>query len=156
LDALRSFPIRVKAAKGKHRFAVAFLNPYQVEKGKETARRGLGIESFEITGPHDLGPPPPSVAQQRIMVARPSAGLPKREAARQILTPFAHRAFRRPVPPAEVDRLLKLFDLADRDGEPFEKAIRLPLQAVLVSPHFLFRVELDRKPARPDGSYLVS
>src|SRR5262249_3001028 len=41
-------------------------------------------------------------------------------------------------------------------GEPFIKAIRLPLQAILVSPHFLFRVELDRPATRPDGSYPVS
>src|SRR5262249_30978055 len=113
-------------------------------------------ESFEISGPHDLGPAPPSDSEQRIMIVRPSADLPKREAARKILTTFARRAFRRPVTDAEVERFLKLFDLADRDGEPFTRAIRLPLQAILVSPHFLFRVELDRPPTRPDGSYPVS
>ena len=40
---------------------------------------------------------------------------------------------------------MKLFDLAEAQGEPFEKAIKLPLKAVLVSPHFLFRIEDDPK-----------
>jgi hypothetical protein len=40
---------------------------------------------------------------------------------------------------------MKLFDLATRQGEPFEKALALPMKAVLVSPHFLYRVEDDPK-----------
>jgi hypothetical protein len=42
-----------------------------------------------------------------------------------------------------VDRLLRLVDLAEQNGERFERGIQLACQAVLVSPHFLFRVELD-------------
>jgi hypothetical protein len=40
---------------------------------------------------------------------------------------------------------MKLFDIATKQGEPFEKAIRLPMKAVLVSPHFLYRIEDDPK-----------
>jgi hypothetical protein len=32
------------------------------------------------------------------------------------------------------------------DGESFERAIQIAVEAVLVSPHFLFRVELDSRP----------
>ena len=42
-----------------------------------------------------------------------------------------------------MNRLLSLYDLATKNGEPFLTAVRLPLKAVLVSPHFLFRVEYD-------------
>ena len=45
--------------------------------------------------------------------------------------------------------MLKLVALADADGESFAPAIGLGLQAVLVSPHFLFRVELDPEPNDP-------
>src|SRR5262249_4982238 len=61
----------------------------------------------------------------------------------EIVDRFARLAFRRPVSPAELEKLLTLFDLADQQGDPFESAIKLPLQAVLVSPRFLFRIERD-------------
>ena len=50
---------------------------------------------------------------------------------------LATRAFRRPVPAEEVARYVKLFDLAQEQGEDFESSIRLPLQAILVSPRFV-------------------
>ncbi len=70
--------------------------------------------------------------------------------AREILTAFASRAFRRPAQPAEVDRLMKLYDLARGQGDNFNEGIRLAVEAVLVSPQFLFRLELD--PPAPEGT----
>jgi choline dehydrogenase-like flavoprotein len=49
----------------------------------------------------------------------------------------------------EVDRLMKLFALADRHGESFERSIQVALEAVLVSPGFLFRGELQPEPNNP-------
>jgi mono/diheme cytochrome c family protein len=66
---------------------------------------------------------------------------PDREEARRLLSTFAERAFRRPVPAPEVERYLKLYDLAAAKGEPFDTSLSVPLQAILVSPHFLFRPE---------------
>src|SRR5262249_29713536 len=43
-----------------------------------------------------------------------------------------------------------------QDGESFDKSVSVALQAVLVSPHFLFRVETDRRPDRADGSYALN
>jgi len=58
-----------------------------------------------------------------------------------IVRRFAERAYRRPLVPAEVDRLLTVYHKAIARGETREKALRLPLKAVLISPHFLFLVE---------------
>jgi hypothetical protein len=82
------------------------------------------------------------------------------DAARAILERFAGRAFRRPVSPVELDRLMGIVQMALGDGECFERAIQLAVQAVLISPHFLFRVELDTRPrgnapAGPDGVHAV-
>jgi hypothetical protein len=63
--------------------------------------------------------------------------------ARQILEPFARRAYRRPVTAAEVNRLLQFVEQAQRDGDTFENGILLAARAVLVSPHFLFKIEPD-------------
>jgi len=65
--------------------------------------------------------------------------------ARPYLTSLAHRAFRRPVTPQEVDRFLALVVLAEAHGDSYEEGLALAIQGVLVSPHFLFRMESDPK-----------
>ncbi|HEX5749924.1 MAG TPA: DUF1592 domain-containing protein [Archangium sp.] len=72
-----------------------------------------------------------------------------RPCARLILERFARRAWRRPVTPAEVDRLLAFLPLARARGDGFDAGMKLALRAVLLSPHFLYRVELDPDPASP-------
>src|SRR5262249_50099469 len=68
----------------------------------------------------------------------------------------ATRAFRRAVTDQEVERLLALYDRAQKDGERFEHSVRLALYRVLISPHFLFRVELDPPGAEPGKAYPIS
>ncbi|MFQ3592303.1 MAG: DUF1592 domain-containing protein, partial [Gemmataceae bacterium] len=58
-----------------------------------------------------------------------------------IVRRFAERAYRRPIIPAEVDRLMTVYHKSIARGDSREKALRLPLKAVLISPHFLFLVE---------------
>jgi hypothetical protein len=79
-----------------------------------------------------------------LLIAAPADKLSKRDAAKRVIARFASRAYRRPVRPGELDRLLTLFDFADGKGESFEQALRLPFKGVLVSPNFLYRVEQDR------------
>ncbi|HSH93519.1 MAG TPA: DUF1592 domain-containing protein, partial [Roseimicrobium sp.] len=57
-----------------------------------------------------------------------------------------------PVSSAEVERLLGLYDLGRKNKETFEMSMRLSLKAVLVSPHFLFRGELQPSPNDPQES----
>ena len=80
-------------------------------------------------------------ARKRLVAAEPGPTLPPRNAARVVTAAFAERAFRRPVTAAEVDRLLTVFDKAVARGEPWDSAVRLPLKAALISPHFLFLAE---------------
>jgi mono/diheme cytochrome c family protein len=66
--------------------------------------------------------------------------------ARIVLESFVPRAYRRPARPGEIDRLMEFvrFSLA-HEGESFDRprATYAAMRAVLVSPHFLFRVETD-------------
>src|SRR5207253_248421 len=52
----------------------------------------------------------------RLFIVRPGKMLPRRAAAQKIVAHFAMHAFRRPVAPAETDRLMSLFDQATRRG----------------------------------------
>ncbi|AGA30073.1 DUF1592 domain-containing protein [Singulisphaera acidiphila] len=146
--------VRIKA--GTKTFAVTFLNPYTDPKNSDSDknRRLLFLSGIELDGPYNSPPPVFPETHRRIMAHQP--GLPAREAAREIVTRFAARAFRRPVQPGEVDRLMKLYDKAELEGERFEDCVRLVLEGVLVWPDFLFRIELDPRDAQPGTSYPVS
>src|SRR5262249_8994492 len=80
-----------------------------------------------------------------------AADKPKAEQARIILEQFASKAYRRPATKPEVDRLVKLVEAAETRGEKWEAGLQLALQAVLVSPKFLFRIELDDRPNTPQA-----
>ncbi len=84
-------------------------------------------------------------ARNRILIAQPKDKSENRDAARKILKAFAERAWRRPVADDEIRRLLRFIDAADRNGDSFDTGIQLALQAVLTSPHFIFRVETDKE-----------
>ncbi len=86
---------------------------------------------------------------RRVLFVRPSDKLSPGDASRQIFERLAARAYRRPARPEEVDRLVRLAEDARKQGESFESSIRLGLTAILVSPHFLFKVEPDPEPGAP-------
>jgi hypothetical protein len=66
----------------------------------------------------------------------------RRQYARQILLPFATRAFRRPVPADTIDRLVDIaVTVGDAPDGTFEKGVAQAMVAVLASPRFLYRIE---------------
>ena len=65
------------------------------------------------------------------------------------LQKFASQAWRRPATEEEAQRLLRFVQLAREAGDSPDVGIRLALQAILVSPHFLYRIE--QNPTNPEG-----
>ena len=61
--------------------------------------------------------------------------------AREIVSRFAERAWRRPVQPAELDRLMQLVEQSQKLGDDFEHSVKSGLLAVLCSKSFLYIVE---------------
>ena len=59
---------------------------------------------------------------------------------------LASRAWRRPASEAEVTRLQSLFDVALNEGEGVEEGLELAIRGILLSPHFIYRPELDDDP----------
>lgn len=103
------------------------------------ARPELWVDWFELEGPvYDEWPP---ASHRRVLFDSPLAGSDERGYARQVLQRFMKRAYRRSVSDSEIDDKLKLFDLVRADASSFGEAIKTPLSAVLVSPHFLYLAE---------------
>jgi hypothetical protein len=84
--------------------------------------------------------------RDRIITSLPSETRTPQQAAREVLAALAYRAFRRPVADEELERLLGLVKLAQDSGADYRESVRFGIQAVLVSPYFLFRIELDADP----------
>lgn len=78
-----------------------------------------------------------------------------RQAARQFLSRFLPKAYRRPVESAEATNLMAIYDRAADRGDPYEERIKLLLKAILVSPDFLFKMEVGHEEPRifPLGQY---
>lgn len=86
----------------------------------------------------------------QIIFATPGENQSHQDVARQVICQFAERAFRRPVDDAEIERLTTLYQLG-RDNElDYVDSLRLPLQAILASPQFLYRIEFDLEPDADD------
>ena len=83
-------------------------------------------------------------SRKLLFVAKPGPKLSETDAARQVVTTFARRAFRKQPDSDDVARLMGFYEKARAAGANFADGIRAVLKPVLVSPQFLFRLELDR------------
>ncbi|MCH2381344.1 MAG: DUF1592 domain-containing protein, partial [Pedosphaera sp.] len=145
----RDFVVKLKPGKGVHQVSVAYLNNYVNNDSPDPALRGdrnLFVKSTDMIGPLDAPQPRLPESHRRVIVRQPKPG-EARQVARESLAQFAEKAYRRPVDEKEVNRLLSFVDMVMGDGGSFEEGMQLATQAVLVSPHFLFRWELDTRPA---------
>lgn len=150
-----NYEVKTRIKKGKHKLAAAFVNEFADPEAKDPAERErtLTIHYLEMQGPMDLPTRAYPETHKRIMSAAPATG-DKTMRARRILERFASRAYRRPVKTEELERLVQFVGMAEKDGDTFERGIQLACQAVLVSPHFLFRVELDNKARKGEATAL--
>src|SRR5262249_54569335 len=88
-------------------------------------------------------------SRRAIFICRPSQPAQEPACARSILTSLAHRAFRRPVTKDDVQPLYAFYEKGRAAGD-FESGIQAAIEAMLVSPEFLFRIERD--PAGGDAA----
>ena len=95
-------------------------------------------------------------SHRRIVFTKPSEQKTVGQAAREVFGRLMPRAFRRGVDDVEIDRMVKLVEFATGRGDSFERGIQVGLQAILVSPHFLFRIEYDPQSGNAEAQHRVS
>ena len=137
-DAPELYQVEVDLDAGAHQVVVAFTNDfYDADTGED---RNLLVDYVDLVPPGGVND-----IRAKLLTCEPQAG-DDGACTRQVLTTFTERAWRRPVTDAEIDRLMLVTDSAQAEGGTWEDGVRLAMKAVLVSPHFLFRVELDPNP----------
>lgn len=141
------YQVPIKLKKGRHTVEVGFINDYYNPQAADPAQRdrNLVIQFYEVTGPIGTDDVLPD-SHTRLVTAYPGT-LSHETAARKVIGDFAKRAFRRPVTSAELDKLVALYQLVRSKGDPYERGIQVAVTAVLASPSFVFRTELDAKPS---------
>jgi len=115
----------------------------------------LSISSLLIGGPFNGRVPQDSPSRRRIFVCRPAGKSEETACATTILSTLARRGYRRPTTREDVQTLLAFYERA-RAGGDFDTGIRAALERLLVSPDFLFRIEVDPDKAASDASYRLS
>lgn len=104
------------------------------------------VDQLEVRGPFNALPAPLPASYSRIFICGHPIGQHNARCARTDLGALARLAFRRPVSTREVTRLTALVARAQHDGLSFEQAMRVGVEAILVSPNFLYRIERDPNP----------
>jgi len=157
-DKPQVYEVRLKLAAGPNRFSATYLNNLVNNTDKDPKKRGdrnLVIEHLEVAGPLDVPLPAFPETHRRIFFSE-GASTNKVQYARDVISRFATRAFRRPANSNEVGRLVKFVNSAMKQGDSLERGVQLALQAVLVSPNFLFRGELQPEPNNPKSVHPIN
>jgi hypothetical protein len=177
--AVRTEPILIRA--GQYRVAVAFVRrsdgPYEdLIRPHDWSFAGGGsggpgittlphVRDLTIKGPSRITGISETPSRQKIFSCRPTMPAEERPCAQQIITRIGSEAYRRPLSPAEVDRLMPFYEKGTRrPGGPgaagkaggFEDGVRTALEAILASPYFIFRLEREPELAKPAGTYRVA
>ncbi len=131
--------LNAKLKAGSQVIGVEFLNDFY--DPTNNLDRNLLIDWIKIEGPLDV--PGKNPIRDRIVTCDPKTGEP---CQREILAAFAKKAWRRPVIDAEIDALMSLVKIAVDQKDTIDAGLTLAVRAILLSPHFLFRPELDADP----------
>lgn len=154
--SMRTPPIFVQA--GPQRITAAFikrtegpvedlLSPHDWSlSDRHTGQGGYGLtllphlRDLIIAGPRNVTGVSDNPVRDRIFSCRPARAADERSCAEQILTRLGEDAYRRVLAPRDVEGLMAFYDLGADEGG-FEAGVRTGLQAILASPHFIFRFE---------------
>lgn len=157
--AAKEYSVETTLKPGRALIAAAFVNDFYNpnDPNPNNRDRNLCVQAISIEGPlrDAQGSLPKSHSSLFAAAAKLGEKASETDRARAIFRELARRAYRRPVTDEEVNRLVGLVELARKQGDSFERGVQLGLQAVLVSPHFLFRVEAVRPDDRPGLSNTI-
>ncbi|MDF1738684.1 MAG: DUF1592 domain-containing protein [Verrucomicrobiales bacterium] len=152
-DNSKTITLKTKAHLKKGNGQSLWLATELGEKPEEGEQElAVGVKSIRYRGPLD-GSQKDYAWDLRWLFSEgpPSADEKARDPYREkILRRFATRAFRRPVDDETVKRLVALARQVDmQPGKRFEHGIAQAIKAILVSPRFLMRAEVQPEPDNP-------
>jgi len=167
---LKTKPVPVRA--GAHRISAAFVRTFEGPVNDNIAQIGhsiadtqigseLGITNvahlrdMTVTGPYNPTGVSETASRRRIFTCRPTTSDEERPCAERIVSHIGGAAYRRPLQAKDLKGLMAFYDQGRADGG-FELGVRMSIEAILASPHFIFRMEELPDGAKPGQRYAVS
>jgi len=161
-------PLFIRA--GQHRLTAAFIRqmegPYEdLIRPHDWSLTGTEIGYGTTSPPHITrltveGPYNPvgiseTPARERIFSCRPTSRDEEDPCAESIIAELAGKAYARELEEDDIQDLMRFYRIGvEEDG--FETGIRTALEAILSSPHFLFRMEAEPDRLRPGERYRLA
>jgi mono/diheme cytochrome c family protein len=166
---LKTPPVFVRA--GSRRVTAAFLKRFEgpvvdllapIEHTLADTQIGVAfgittlphLKDLSIVGPYRPTGVSETVSRRKVFSCRPTTPAEEPACAREIVGGLAQEAFRGPVAEADFAALMNLYDQGRQEGG-FESGIAASLEAILVSPQFLFRLEPVRGGANGSQGYRI-
>ena len=156
LDSPQVYESQLTLGPDNEVIGVTSANDYFYDGDTVVRDRNLFVDFIELEGPLEREVmPDENPIRSAILTCTPDdivdgsdRPLGINSCARQIFSRFGLQAWRRQPSDEELVRLLRLVDMVHTGGtpngeEPFEYGVRLGLRAMLMSPNFLYRVEVD-------------
>ncbi|MBL8138106.1 MAG: DUF1592 domain-containing protein [Acidobacteria bacterium] len=146
---------RIHVTAGPHKVSAAFIQKFEApiddalmptENTLADVSMSFGVtllphlRDMTVNGPYAVTGVSDSVSRRRIFTCRPTSADEEPTCAGEIIRNIAGKAFRGPVPQADLDTLMGFYTEGRKKGD-FEHGIRYTLQAILASPRFVFRLE---------------
>ncbi|MDB4877881.1 MAG: hypothetical protein JWM41_4327 [Gemmatimonadetes bacterium] len=167
---LKTPPVPVKA--GAQRITAAFVrtfdgpvNDNMAPLGHSIADTQIGsqagvtimahLQDFIVRGPYNPTGVSETASRKRIFSCRPTSAAEARPCAEKIVADLGDEAYRRPLTESDKKAIMAFYDRAAKEGG-FENGVRSALEAILASPHFIFRVEERPKSAKAGEKYAIS
>jgi hypothetical protein len=163
-------PVKVKA--GEHRITAAFVRTFEgpvndniAPIGHSIADTQIGSQSgitvgahlseFVVRGPIKATGVSDNPARKKLFVCYPKTKAEEKPCADRVIANIGAGAYRRPLSADEVKKIGAFYDQGAKEGG-FEVGVRTALEAVLASPHFIFRFEEMPASAKPGDRYPIS
>ena len=154
-DPYSEAEFRVFLPAGDHLFRASFVNDDYIQtldpQDYYNRQKNKSMNMIKFIGPFPTLEERPS--RKKILICDPNSGP---ACVERILTRLARLAYRRPVSRPEVQALVRFVNLAQSEGQTTEQGLQLAIRAMLVSPHFLFRIERDPPGADPAKPHPVT
>ncbi len=168
--SMRTDPIFVRS--GTHRVTAAFLKHAEGPVQDLISPHDWSLASTAIAGTYGLlalphlrdlvvgGPFNPTgvsetASRRAIFTCRPTDPSEEAACATEIISRLAGNAFRRPLDEEDTAALMAFYRTGADEGG-FEAGIGTALEAILASPHFVFRFEEPPANVRADAGYRIS
>ncbi|MBC7926986.1 MAG: DUF1592 domain-containing protein [Bryobacteraceae bacterium] len=147
---------RLYIPEGDHVFRAGFIGDDFVksltDKEAYSDKKNKYLNMIKFMGPYPAKGE--KASRRKLLICDPAkAGVACTE---KIVATLARRAYRRPVSKAETAGLMRFVKMGQTEGQSVEQGLQLAIQAMLVSPHFLFRIERDIDPLDPGKVHRIS